>query len=88
MIGTGWYDAYDAYFAYVNGSQMNNMTGNGEMITYTQAIQGLQMATSGAVTFAGNQSVTNLSYAFDLALPLINVCIDLTSQSGVNGELP
>ena len=36
MLGMGWYDAYDAFFASINGSQMNNMTGNGEMLTTTQ----------------------------------------------------
>ena len=42
MIGVGWYDAFNEYFALVNGSEMNNMTGEGEMINYTTAIQGLQ----------------------------------------------
>ena len=44
MIATGWYDAFDAYFAATNSSGMNNMSGAGETITYTQAIQGMQAA--------------------------------------------
>lgn len=82
MLGVGWYDAYDAYFALVNGSQMNNMTGNEEMITYTQAIQGLQMA-EGSVTFAGNSSIGNLSYAFDSAMMPTGEDASLTSMQGV-----
>ena len=42
MIGVGWYDAFDEYFALINGSEMNNMTGQGEMINYTTAIRYLQ----------------------------------------------
>ena len=42
VIGMNWYNQFDGYFAYINGSGMNNMTGNGEMITYTQAIQSIQ----------------------------------------------
>ncbi|MGB1488478.1 MAG: hypothetical protein ACPG83_07780, partial [Candidatus Poseidoniaceae archaeon] len=72
MIGVGWYDAFDEYFALVNGSEMNNMTGQGEMINYTTAIQGLQLAEAGGdpagVTFAGNASIGDLSTAFDSAL--------------------
>ena len=82
MLGVGWYDAYDAYFASVNGSQMNNMSGGGEMITYTQAIQGLQMA-EGSVTFAGNGSIGNLSYAFDSAMMPTGEDASLTSMQGV-----
>ena len=41
MIGVGWYDAFDDNSALINGSEMNNMTGQGEMINYTTAIQGL-----------------------------------------------
>jgi len=82
MLGVGWYDAYDAYFASINGSQMNNMTGNGEMITYTQAIQGLQMG-EGSVTFAGNASIGNLSYAFESAMMPTGEDASLTSMQGV-----
>jgi len=82
MIGTGWYDAYDAYFALINGSGMNNMTGMGETITYTQAIQGLQAA-EGAVTFAGNLSISNLTYAFDSAVMPTGEDASLTSMQGV-----
>jgi hypothetical protein len=81
MIGTGWYDAYDAYFALINGSEMNNMTGMGETITYTQAIQGLQAA-EGAVTFAGNLSISNLTYAFDSAVMPTGEDASLTSMQG------
>ena len=60
------------YFALVNGSEMNNMTGEGEMINYTTAIQGLQAQEAArgvaGVTFAGNASVGDLSTAFDSAV--------------------
>ena len=82
MIGIGWYDAYDAYFAAVNGSGMNNMTGNGESITYTQAIQGVQAA-EGSVTFAGNQSIGDLSYAFESAVMPSGENAALTTMLGV-----
>ncbi|RZD46080.1 MAG: hypothetical protein CXT68_07465 [Methanobacteriota archaeon] len=39
-VANGWFDAFDAYFAAINGSQINNMTGNGEAITYSQAMGG------------------------------------------------
>ena len=74
MIGVGWYDAFNDYFALVNGSEMNNMTGQGEMINYTTAIQGLQAqeaalgVNTAGVTFAGNASVGDLSAAFDSAV--------------------
>ncbi len=74
MIGVGWYDAFNDYFALVNGSEMNNMTGQGEMINYTTAIQGLQAqeaalgVNTAGVTFAGNASVGDLSTAFDSAV--------------------
>ena len=74
MIGGGWYDEFNDYFALVNGSEMNNMTGQGEMINYTTAIQGLQAqeaalgVNTAGVTFAGNASVGDLSTAFDSAV--------------------
>jgi hypothetical protein len=89
MLGVGWYDAYDAFFASINGSQMNNMTGNEEMVTYTQAIQGLQAGEAAAgvntagVTFAGNASVGDLSYAFDSAVMPTGEDASLTSMQGV-----
>ena len=89
MLGVGWYDAYDAFFASINGSQMNNMTGNEEMITYTQAIQGLQAGEAQAgvntagVTFAGNASIGDLSYAFDSAVMPTGEDASLTSMQGV-----
>lgn len=88
-LGVGWYDAYDAFFASINGSEMNNMTGNEEMITYTQAIQGLQAmeaalgTNSAGVTFAGNASIGNLSYAFDSAMMPTGEDASLTSMQGV-----
>lgn len=89
MLGMGWYDAYDAFFASINGSQMNNMTGNGEMLTYTQAIQGAQLMAAGgpgnesAITFAGNQSIGNLSAAFETAMMPTGEDASLTSMQGV-----
>ena len=82
VIGTNWYDQFDGYFAYINGSGMNNMTGNGEMITYTQAIQGSQAA-EGSVTFAGNQSIGNLSYAFNSAVMPTGENAALSTMLGV-----
>ena len=89
MIGMGWYDAYDAFFASINGSQMNNMTGNEEMLTYTQAIQGAQLIAAGgpgnesAITFAGNASIGDLSYAFESAVMPTGEDASLTSMQGV-----
>jgi hypothetical protein len=89
MIGVGWYDAYDAFFASINGSQMNNLSGAGETITYTQAIQGLQAgeaqagANTAGVTFTGNQSIGNLSYAFESAVMPTGEDASLTSMQGV-----
>ena len=82
VIGTNWYDQFDGYFAYINGSGMNNMTGNGEMITYTQAIQGAQAA-EGSVTFAGNQSIGDLSYAFNSAVMPTGENAALSTMLGV-----
>ena len=82
MIGVGYYDAFDAFFAATNGSEMNNMTGNEEMITYTQAIQGLQAATGG-VTFTGNASITNMSYAFESAMMPTGEDVSLTGMVGI-----
>ena len=82
VIGTNWYDQFDGYFAYINGSGMNNMTGNGEMITYTQAIQGTQAA-EGSVTFAGNQSIGDLSYAFNSAVMPTGENAALSTMLGV-----
>ena len=61
------YDQFDMYFASINGSMMNNDTA-GVMVTYTQAIQGQQMALAeeipSGITFTGNASIGNMSYAF------------------------
>ena len=89
MLGVGWYDAYDAYFASINGSEMNNMTGNGEMLTYTQAIQGAQLMAAGgpgnesAITFAGNSSIGNLSHALESAMMPTGEDAALTGMQGV-----
>ena len=89
MLGVGWYDAYDAFFASINGSQMNNMTGNEEMLTYTQAIQGAQLMAAGgpgnesAITFTGSQSIGDLSAAFETAMMPTGEDASLTSMQGV-----
>ena len=75
MIGVGYYDAFDAFFA------ASNMSGMGA-VTYTQAIQG-QQAASGGVTFAGNSSITNMSYAFDSAMMPTGEDVSLTGMVGV-----
>ena len=82
MLGVGYYDAFDAFFAASNMSGMNNMQGMGETITYTQAIQG-QQAAAGGVTFTGNASITNLSYAFDSAMMPTGEDVSLTGMVGV-----
>ncbi|MDG1549398.1 MAG: hypothetical protein P8Q94_05045, partial [Candidatus Poseidoniaceae archaeon] len=82
MLGVGYYDAFDAFFAASNMSGMNNMQGMGETITYTQAIQGQQAATGG-VTFTGNASITDMSYAFDSAMMPAGDDVSLTGMVGV-----
>ena len=82
MIGVGYYDAFDAFFAASNMSGMNNMQGMGETITYTQAIQG-QQAAAGGVTFTGNASITDMSYAFDSAVMPTGDDVSLTGMVGV-----
>jgi len=82
MLGVGYYDAFDAFFAASNMSGMNNMQGMGETITYTQAIQG-QQAAAGAVTFTGNASITDMSYAFDSAVMPTGDDVSLTGMVGV-----
>ena len=83
MLGMGWYDVYDAYFASINGS------GLGDTVTYTMAIQGLQAAeaaggvNTAGVTFAGNQSIGDLSYAFDSAMLPTGEDASLTNMQGV-----
>jgi hypothetical protein len=83
MLGVGWYDAYDAFFASINGS------GLGDTVTYTMAIQGLQAqeaaggVNTAGVTFAGNASVGDLSYAFDSAVMPTGEDASLTSMQGV-----
>ena len=75
MIGVGYYDAFDAFFA------ASNMSGMGA-VTYTQAIQG-QQAAAGGVTFTGNASITNMSYAFDSAMMPTGEDVSLTGMVGV-----
>ena len=83
MIGMNWYNQFDAYFAAMNLSGMNNMQDMGETITYTQAIQGQQLA-AGGVTFAGNASITDLTYAFDSAvMPTTGDDVSLSGTVGV-----
>ena len=55
-IGNAMFDGFDAYFAATNASGVNNMTGAGETITYSQAMGGQTAA------------FTNLSYAMDSAV--------------------
>ena len=83
MLGVGYYDAFDAFFAATNSSGMNNMSGAGETITYTQAIQGSQAAAGQAVTFAGNASMGDISYAMDSATWITGEDASLTSMNGV-----
>ena len=82
-IGTNWYDQFDAFFAATNQSGMNNMPGFPPTVTYTQAIQG-QQAAAGGVTFAGNASITDLTYAFDSAvMPTTGEDVSLSGMVGV-----
>ena len=75
-IGTNWYDQFDAFFAATNQSGLG-------AVTYTQAIQG-QQAAAGGVTFAGNASITDLTYAFDSAvMPTTGEDVSLTGMVGV-----
>ena len=86
MIGVGMYDQFDMYFASINGSMMNNDTA-GVMVTYTQAIQGQQMALAGGdpsgITFTGNASIGDMSYAFESATWITGDDASLTSMQGV-----
>ena len=36
-VANGWFDAFNAYFEAINGSQMNNMSGAGETYNYSTA---------------------------------------------------
>ena len=77
MIATGWYDAFDAYFAATNSSGM------GDTVTYTMAIQGMQAAAGQPVTFAGNASMGDISNALDSATWITGEDASLTSMNGV-----
>ena len=81
-IGISWYDQFDAFFAASNTSGMNNMPGFPPTVTYTQAIQG-QQAEAGGVTFTGNASITDLTYAFDSAVMPTGEDVSLTGMVGV-----
>lgn len=83
MLGVGYYDAFDAYFAATNSSGMNNLSGMGETITYTQAIQATQQMAGHPVTFAGNASMGDISYAMDSATWITGEDASLTSMNGV-----
>ena len=87
MLLTGWYDAFDEYFAATNSSGLNNMTGQEERITYTQAIQGMQQAEAGGdpsgVTFTADGSMGDVSYALDSATWVTGEDASLTSMNGV-----
>ena len=62
---------------------MNNMPGFPPTVTYTQSIQG-QQAAAGGVTFAGNASITDLTYAFDSAvMPTTGEDVSLSGMVGV-----
>ena len=73
-IGVNWYDQLDGIYEYYNLSGMNNLSGNNESFTYTEAIQAQQAkeladgVNLAGVTFAGNQSIGDLSYAFNSAV--------------------
>ena len=88
MIGVGWYDAFNDYFALVNGSEMNNMTGQGEMINLHHS-HSIPARTGGTcwskvqVTFAGNASIGDLSTAFDSATWITGEDASLTDMQGV-----
>lgn len=88
-IGTNWYDLFDAYFGMMNLSEMNNMPGYPPVVNYTQAIQGAQLAAAGgpgnesAITFAGNASITDLTYAFDSAVMPTGEDVSLSGMVGV-----
>ena len=81
-IGESWYDQFDAFFAATNQSGMNNMPGFPPTVTYTQAIQA-QQGQVGAVTFAGNASITDLTYAFDSAVMPTGEDVSLSGMVGV-----
>jgi len=69
-VANGWFSAFDTYFAAINGSQMNNMTGNGEAITYSQAT-------------GQTASFTDVSTAMDSAMMPTGESAALTGQLGV-----
>ena len=70
-VANGWFDAFDAFFAATNASQMNNMTGNGETISYSQAMGG---QTAG---------FTDVSTAMDSAMMPTGESAALTGGLGV-----
>ena len=85
MLLTGWYGAFDAYFAATNSSGMNNMSGAGETITYTQAIQGMQAAAGlpAEMMFDADAAMGDVSYALDSATWVTGEDASLTSMNGV-----
>ena len=85
MLLTGWYEAFDAYFAATNSSGMNNMTGAEETITYTQAIQGMQAAAGlpAEMMFDADAAMGDVSYALESATWVTGEDASLTSMNGV-----
>ncbi len=69
-IADGWFDDFDAYFAAINGSGYNNMSGMGETITYSQATE-------------QSAGFTNMSYAMDSAMMPTGDSAALTGGLGV-----
>jgi hypothetical protein len=69
-VANGWFDAFDAYFAAMNLSGYNNMSGMGETISYSQAMGG-QMA-----------NFTDMSFAMDSAMMPTGDSAALTGQLG------
>ncbi|MDE0557436.1 MAG: hypothetical protein OSB30_03055 [Candidatus Poseidoniaceae archaeon] len=55
-VANGWFDAFDAYFAAINGSGYNNMSGMGETISYSQAMVG-QLANFTDMSMAMNSAM-------------------------------
>ena len=70
-VANGWFDAFDAYFAAMNLSGYNNMSGMGETISYSQAMGG-QMA-----------NFTDMSFAMDSAMMPTGDSAALTGGLGV-----
>ena len=80
--GEGAYDAFNQYFAAMNLSEMNNLSGAGETYTYTEAIQGAQMMMHGSTDFTG-ANFGDLSYGmYNAVMPGSMEDISLTTATG------